>query len=75
MQAAVERIRRAGVRVEGDGAGRTDVAASSTWWRRVRCSPAAAAEVRPLAALVHDKTAGNPFFVIQFFQELSEGAC
>jgi PAS domain S-box-containing protein len=27
----------------------------------------------PLAQLVHDKTAGNPFFVIQFLEELAEG--
>jgi predicted ATPase len=26
----------------------------------------------PLAALVHEKTAGNPFFVMQFLHELSE---
>jgi PAS domain S-box-containing protein len=30
-------------------------------------------EVRPLASLVHDKTAGNPFFVIQLFRELVQG--
>ncbi|WP_109477278.1 ATP-binding sensor histidine kinase [Paraburkholderia sp. C35] len=29
--------------------------------------------VQPLARLVHDKTAGNPFFVIQFLQTLVEG--
>src|SRR4029078_4063729 len=29
-----------------------------------------AEEVRPLARLVHDKTAGNPFFVIQLFAAL-----
>src|SRR5205807_1421155 len=27
----------------------------------------------PLAQLVHDKTAGNPFFVIQFLHALAEG--
>jgi len=32
-----------------------------------------AEEVRPLARLVHDKTAGNPFFVIQLFTELVQG--
>lgn len=33
------------------------------------CEPA---RVTPLAELVHDKTAGNPFFVIQFLHSLSE---
>ncbi|MBN3766223.1 AAA family ATPase [Burkholderia sp. Ac-20365] len=32
-----------------------------------------AESVEPLARLVHDKTAGNPFFVIQFLQTLVEG--
>ncbi|MDF3844003.1 AAA family ATPase [Pseudomonas citronellolis] len=32
----------------------------------------APAHIRPLAQLVHDKTAGNPFFVIQFLQALAE---
>ncbi len=35
----------------------------------LRCAPARAA---PLAQLVHDKTAGNPFFVIQFLYALAE---
>jgi PAS domain S-box-containing protein len=35
----------------------------------LRCEPAHSAE---LAALVHDKTAGNPFFLIQFLYALSE---
>jgi PAS domain S-box-containing protein len=35
----------------------------------LRCEPAGAA---PLAALVHDKTAGNPIFVIQFLYALAE---
>jgi PAS domain S-box-containing protein len=30
-------------------------------------------EVRPLARLIYDKTAGNPFFVIQFVTELVRG--
>jgi len=30
------------------------------------------ASARPLAALIHEKTAGNPFFAIQFLLELSE---
>ncbi|MFM0114992.1 trifunctional serine/threonine-protein kinase/ATP-binding protein/sensor histidine kinase [Paraburkholderia nemoris] len=33
----------------------------------------ASERVKPLAQLVHDKTAGNPFFVIQFLQALVEG--
>jgi len=35
----------------------------------LRCDPADAA---PLMQLVHDKTAGNPFFVIQFLYSLAE---
>jgi PAS domain S-box-containing protein len=35
----------------------------------LRCEPARSAE---LAALVYDKTAGNPFFLIQFLYALSE---
>ncbi|MEA2808342.1 MAG: hypothetical protein QOJ17_2483, partial [Rhodospirillaceae bacterium] len=35
----------------------------------LRCAPPRAA---PLAQLVHDKTAGNPFFVIQFLHTLAE---
>jgi PAS domain S-box-containing protein len=35
----------------------------------LRCEPAPAA---PLAQLVHDKTAGNPFFVIRFLYALAE---
>ena len=36
----------------------------------LRCEPERGA---PLAELVHDKTAGNPFFVIQFLNALVEG--
>ena len=36
----------------------------------LRCGPERAA---PLARLVHEKTAGNPFFVIQFLYSLDEG--
>ena len=35
----------------------------------LRCDPAGAA---PLVQLVHEKTAGNPFFVIQFLYSLAE---
>src|SRR4029453_12364261 len=35
----------------------------------LRCDPAHAA---PLAQLVHEKTAGNPFFIVQFLQTLAE---
>jgi predicted ATPase len=35
----------------------------------LRCEPPSAA---PLAQLVHEKTAGNPFFVIQFLHALAE---
>jgi PAS domain S-box-containing protein len=37
----------------------------------LRCDPA---QVAPLAQLVQDKTAGNPFFVIQFLHTLAEEA-
>jgi PAS domain S-box-containing protein len=37
----------------------------------LRCDPEGAA---PLAGLVHDKTAGNPFFAIQFISSLIEEA-
>jgi predicted ATPase/signal transduction histidine kinase len=37
----------------------------------VRCEPACAA---PLAQLMHEKTGGNPFFLIQFLHALSEEA-
>lgn len=36
----------------------------------LHCEPE---RVQPLARLVHDKTGGNPFFVIQFLQTLVEG--
>ena len=36
----------------------------------LRCPPP---DVAPLAELVHEKTAGNPFFVIQFLYALAEG--
>ncbi len=35
----------------------------------LRCDPP---HVAPLAQLVHEKTAGNPFFVVQFLQALAE---
>ena len=35
----------------------------------LRCEPERAA---PLAQLVHEKTAGNPFFAIQFISSLAE---
>ena len=37
----------------------------------LRCEPQ---RVTPLAQLLHDKTAGNPFFVIQFLSALTEEA-
>jgi predicted ATPase len=37
-----------------------------------RCEPERA---DPLARLVHEKTAGNPFFTIQFISSLAEEAC
>src|SRR3954462_5920745 len=36
----------------------------------LRCEPTA---VTPLAQLIHHKTAGNPFFVVQFLYALAEG--
>jgi len=63
-------IRSAGARVEEirlaplapDGVGRFTADA-------LRCEPEHAA---PLAQLVHDKTGGNPFFLIQFLRALAE---
>jgi PAS domain S-box-containing protein len=68
LAGAIERIRKAGVRVEELVLRPLSVdhlvAFTSDAVRR------SAEEVRPLARLVHDKTAGNPFFVIQLFAEL-----
>lgn len=65
---AVERLKEAGVRVEEIALGPLErkhtVALTADSVRRP------ALEVRPLAELVHEKTGGNPFFVIQFFNEL-----
>jgi len=66
----LDAIRRAGVQVEEirlaplarDDLGQLIADA-------LRCEPVGAA---PLAVLVHGKTAGNPFFVIQFLQALAE---
>lgn len=33
-----------------------------------------AERAEPLAKLIHDETAGNPFFAIQFFSELTEAS-
>jgi len=64
----IEQVRKAGVRVEELVLRPLSVdhvvAFTSDAVRRP------AEEVRPLARLVHDKTAGNPFFVIQLFAEL-----
>ena len=66
----LDAIRRAGARVQEirlvplapDHAGQLVADA-------LRCEPARSAE---LAALLHEKTVGNPFFLIQFLQSLSE---
>jgi PAS domain S-box-containing protein len=68
----LDAIRQAGARVEniilaplvGEDLGR--LVADS-----LRCPPERAA---PLARLVHEKTAGNPFFAIQFISALAEEA-
>ncbi len=71
LPGALNEIRQAGVRVEEMVLGTLTVehvvAFASDAVRRP------AEEVRPLARLVQDKTAGNPFFVIQFFRELVRG--
>ncbi len=65
---AIEKMRRDGVRMEEMalrplGPDHT-IALTADSVRRP------ALEVRPLARLVYEKTGGNPFFVIQFFNEL-----
>jgi PAS domain S-box-containing protein len=65
---AIEQMRQAGVRLEEIvlrplGFDHT-IALTADSVRR------SALEVRPLAGLIYEKTGGNPFFVIQFFNEL-----
>jgi PAS domain S-box-containing protein len=64
----VEEIRKAGVRVEELVLRPLSVDHLLAFTADAVRRPAD--EVRPLARLVHDKTAGNPFFVIQLFTEL-----
>jgi PAS domain S-box-containing protein len=71
LRATVAEIRKAGVPVPEMALGTLsieDVVAFTA--DAVRCP---VDEGRPLARLVHEKTAGNPFFVIQFFRELVRG--
>src|SRR5277367_3626606 len=66
----LDAIRRAGVQVEEvrlAPLARADL--GQVIADALRCEPVGAA---PLAVLVHGKTAGNPFFVIQFLQALAE---
>ncbi|NUO50805.1 MAG: serine/threonine-protein kinase PknK, partial [Polyangiaceae bacterium] len=65
---SIEQIRQAGVELEeivlGPLGRDHTIALTGDSVRRP------AAEVRPLGQLVYEKTGGNPFFVIQFFNEL-----
>ncbi|HTJ58900.1 MAG TPA: AAA family ATPase [Devosiaceae bacterium] len=66
----LDAIRQAGAKVEEirlAPLGRDDI--EQLIADALRCEPARAV---PLAQLVHDKTAGNPFFVIQFVYALAE---
>src|SRR6202041_3189050 len=66
----LEAIRQAGARVQEvhlAPLARNDLGQLIT--DALRCDPAVAA---PLVQLVHEKTAGNPFFVIQFLYSLAE---
>ena len=71
LRAAVEQIREAGVRVKEMVLETISVQDLVAFTADAVRRPAE--EVRPLARLVYDKTAGNPFFVVQFFQELVRG--
>ncbi|HEY7372412.1 MAG TPA: AAA family ATPase [Polyangia bacterium] len=64
----IEQIRKLGVRVEELVLRPLSVAHVLAFTSDAVRRPAD--EVRALARLVHDKTAGNPFFVIQLFAEL-----
>jgi len=71
LLATIQQIREAGVHVKeivlGTLSVENVVAFASDAVRRP------AEEVRPLARLLYEKTAGNPFFLIQFFRELVRG--
>lgn len=70
LSRAVDGARRAGARVSDIVLGplsREHLAALAAG--ALRCRPEEAA---PLAALVHDRTGGNPFFAIQFLRMLHE---
>jgi PAS domain S-box-containing protein len=67
----IQQIRHAGVRVKEMVLGTLSVDDLVAFTADAVRRPAA--EVRPLARLVYEKTAGNPFFVIQFFAELVRG--
>jgi PAS domain S-box-containing protein len=71
LRAAVQEIRQANVPVKEIVLGTLSVEHVVAFCADAVRRPAG--EVRPLARLVHDKTAGNPFFVIQFFRELVRG--
>ena len=70
MRRKLEAIRQAGAPVQEiclTPLGRDDL--EQLIMEALRCEPARAAQ---LAQLVHEKTAGNPFFVIQFLYALAE---
>jgi PAS domain S-box-containing protein len=71
LVAAVDQIREAGVSVQEIVLGTISVEDIVAFTADAVRRPAA--EVRPLARLLYDKTGGNPFFIIQFFRELVRG--
>ena len=71
LVAAVDQIREAGVSVQEMVLGTISVEDIVAFTADAVRRPAA--EVRPLARLLYDKTGGNPFFLIQFFRELVRG--
>ena len=71
LRAIVDEIRQAGVPVPELALGTLSVEDVVAFTADAVRRPVD--EARPLARLVHGKTAGNPFFVIQFFRELVRG--
>jgi len=67
----IQQIRHAGVRVKEMVLGTLSVDDLVAFTADAVRRPVA--EARPLARLIYEKTAGNPFFVIQFFTELVRG--
>ncbi|NUY29113.1 AAA family ATPase [Paraburkholderia sp. JPY303] len=71
LTARLEAIRSAGAKIgEIRLAPLTGVHVGSLIADALHCAPE---KIAPLARLVHDRTGGNPFFVIQFLLALAEG--